>query len=91
VLARALDFEENRPAIAKELAKDDVAFGELIRQILDHDDIPQQPSIEVTTDDLLAILRAMVDAAGERGEVHRAALESRVGRAVFGYLGIVDR
>ncbi|MGF7132180.1 AcrR family transcriptional regulator [Paraburkholderia sp. EB58] len=91
VLARALDFEENRPAIAKELAKDNAAFGELIRQILDHDDIPQQPSTEVATDDLLAILRAMVDAAGERGEVDRAALESRVGRALLGYLGIVDR
>ena len=83
VLARALDFEENRPAIAKELAKDNAAFGELIRQILAHDDIPQQPNTEVATDDLLAILRAMVDAAGERGEVDRGALESRVGRALI--------
>src|ERR1700679_1583255 len=39
VLARALDFEENRPAIAKELATGKAAFGELLRQILAHDDI----------------------------------------------------
>jgi AcrR family transcriptional regulator len=91
LLARALDFEENRPAIAKELATGTAAFGELIQQILAHDDIPPQPNIEVATDDLLAILRAMVDAAGERGEVDRGALETRVGRTLFGYLGIVDR
>jgi AcrR family transcriptional regulator len=91
LLARALDFEENRPAISKELATCKAPFGELVRQILAHDDIPPQPDIEIAIDDLVAILRAMVDAAGERGEVNRGALESRVGRALFGYLGIVDR
>jgi len=90
-LARALDFEKTRPVIAKELAACKVGFDALIRRILAHDDIPPQPGIEIATDDLLAILRAMVDAAGERGEVDRGALESRVGRALFGYLGIADR
>jgi AcrR family transcriptional regulator len=90
-LARALDFEENRPAIANELVALKTAFGELMRQILLHEDIPPQLSSEVATDDLLAILRAIVDGAGERGEVDRGALESRVGRALFGYLGIVDQ
>ncbi|MFM0637548.1 TetR/AcrR family transcriptional regulator [Paraburkholderia metrosideri] len=90
-LARALDFEENRPAIANALVALKTAFGELMRQILLHEDIPPQLSIEVATDDLLAILRAIVDGAGERGEVDRGALESRVGRALFGYLGITDQ
>jgi AcrR family transcriptional regulator len=91
VLARALDFEENRPAIAKELAKGKGAFAELIQQILAHDDIPPQPNTEIAVDDLLAIVRALTDAAGERGEVDRVALEARIGRALFGYLGIADR
>jgi AcrR family transcriptional regulator len=89
-LARALDFEENRPAIANELAASKAAFREVIRQILVRKDIPPQLNIETTTDDLVAVLRAIVDAAGERGESDRGDLESRVSRALFGYLGIVD-
>jgi AcrR family transcriptional regulator len=89
-LARALDFEENRPAIANELATSTAALREVIRQILAREDIPPQPNMETTTDDLFAVIRAIVDAAGERGESDRADLESRVSRALFGYLGIVD-
>ena len=90
-LARALDFEENRPVIANELAASKAAFHEVIRQILTREDIPSQPKMETATDDLVVILRAIVDAAGERGESDRRDLESRVGRALFGYLGIVER
>jgi AcrR family transcriptional regulator len=90
-LARALDFEENRPVIANELAASKAAFHEVIRQILTREDIPPQPKMETATDDLVVILRAIVDAAGERGESDRRDLESRVGRALFGYLGIVER
>ncbi|AIY40906.1 transcriptional regulator [Collimonas arenae] len=90
-LARLLDFEENRPPIAKELAPFITAMSELIQQLLAHEDIPPQPNIEIAAGDLIAIVRAIVDAAGERGEVDREALEFRVGRALFGYLGIVDR
>jgi AcrR family transcriptional regulator len=89
-LARALDFEENRPAIANELATSTAALREVIRQILAREDIPPQRNMETTTDDLFAVIRAIVDAAGERGESDRTDLESRVGRALFGYLGIVD-
>ncbi|MEW6347381.1 MAG: TetR/AcrR family transcriptional regulator [Pseudomonadota bacterium] len=90
-LARALDFEEGRPAIARELATSKAAFGEVIRQILVRDDIPPQPDMETSTEDLVAVIRAIVDGAGERGESDRGDLERRVGRALFGYLGIVDR
>jgi AcrR family transcriptional regulator len=89
-LARVLDFEENRPAIAKELARSKAAFRAVIEQILARDDIPPQPDMQIATDDLVAIVRAIVDGAGERGETDRAALERRVGRALWGYLGIVD-
>ncbi|WP_028218689.1 TetR/AcrR family transcriptional regulator [Paraburkholderia oxyphila] len=87
-LARALDFEEGRPAIAKELATSSVAFHGLVQQILSRSDIPPQASMEIATDDVLALVRALTDAAGERGEVRRGALEQRVERALFGYLGI---
>ena len=89
-LARALDFEEGRPAIAKELATAHAAFHGLMREILSRSDIPPQDNIEIATDDVLAILRALTDAAGERGEVRRSPLEHRVSRALSGYLGIVD-
>jgi AcrR family transcriptional regulator len=90
-LARLLDFEEGRPAIAKELAPFITAMSGLIRQILAHEDIPPQPDDEIAADDIIAIVRALVDAAGYRGEADRADLECRVRRAVFGYLGIADR
>ncbi len=91
ILARLLDFEEGRPPIAKELTQSTAAFRELIRQILTRGDLPLQPEIEIAVDDLFTIIRAMVDAAGDRGEVNREDLEQRVGRALFGYLGILQR
>ncbi|PRF32635.1 TetR family transcriptional regulator [Burkholderia multivorans] len=91
ILARLLDFEEGRPPIAKELRQSTAAFRELIRQILTRSDLPPQPEIEIAVDDLFTIVRAMVDAAGDRGEVNREDLEQRVSRALFGYLGIVQR
>lgn len=91
VLARALDFEENRPTIAKELITSKAGFRDVIRQILARDDIPPQSNMRTTTDDLEAIIRAIVDGAGERGDSDRGDLERRVGCALFGYLGIVDR
>lgn len=87
-LARALDFEEGRPAIAKELATGKAAFHGIVEQILIRGDMPPQDDIDVATDDVLAIVRALVDAAGERGEVDRGALERRVARTLSGYLGM---
>lgn len=89
-LARALDFEENRPAIAKELATSKAAFHEVIRQILARDDIPPQANMETTIDDLVAVIRAIIDGAGERGESDRRDLENRVNRTLSGYLGIAN-
>ena len=66
------------------------SFHGLMREILSRSDIPPQDNIEIATDDVLAILRALTDAAGERGEVRRSPLEHRVSRALSGYLGIVD-
>ena len=85
-LARLLDFEEGRPEINRELAPFLDDMHGLIRQLLVHDDIPPQPSVEIASDDIMAIARAMVNAAGERGEVDREALAQRISLALFGYL-----
>lgn len=87
VLARLLDFEENRASVARELAASKSGFPDMIQLLLARGDMPPQPDIEIAADDVGAIIRAIVDAAGERGEADRAALEQRVGRAIFGYLG----
>lgn len=42
---------------------------------------------EVAALDAFAIVKGMVDAAGERGETDPFELKRRVQRAVFGYLG----
>ncbi len=42
--------------------------------------------MEVASNDLAAIVKGLVDAAGQRGETDEAALFARVRRAVFGYL-----
>lgn len=46
------------------------------------------PDAETAARDLSALTRGMVDTAGLFGETDFAALERRVGRAVFGYLGV---
>jgi AcrR family transcriptional regulator len=90
-LARTLDFEETRPAIARELIASKAVFHDVIRQILQRDDIPPQANMITATEDLVAVIRAIVDGAGERGELDLADLRNRVGRTLSGYLGIVDR
>lgn len=87
VLARLLDFEENRAPIARELAASKGGFHDMLLQLLARDDMPPQPDIAIAAGDIGAIIPAITDAAGERGEADRAALEQRVVRAIFGYLG----
>lgn len=49
-------------------------------------ELPVEP--ETAAGDLFALVRGMVDAAGERGERDGEALERRVLRAVHGYRGL---
>jgi len=86
-LVRLLDFEERRPAIARELAPFIVSIGALIAALLRRPDVPPQASLETATDEVMAIVRGLVNAAGEREDLDRDALERRICRAVFGYLG----
>jgi AcrR family transcriptional regulator len=76
-LARALDLEERR-----------LPLHDRDRRVTDAVSLalPDDGSAGVTVEDLLAIIRAVVDAAGQRGETDADALETRVMKAVNGYL-----
>ncbi len=80
-LARLLDFEEARLPLTKEVHHvRDAISAALEAMLINHADTT------TTAQDIIAIVKGMVDAAGERGERDSQALESRVARAVFGYL-----
>ncbi|NYI02474.1 TetR/AcrR family transcriptional regulator [Cupriavidus plantarum] len=82
-LARLLDIEEGRPAIQGEVSKAEIE--QLVLTIVQRA-APAHPKPDVAAGDLLAMIRGMVDAAGERGEQDIHDLEIRLRAAVFGYL-----
>ena len=84
-LARLLDIEELRPEAQAE-TQGVAGFRALMRATLDHADLPQQPDKEIATDDLCALVRTLVDAAGYRLDSDRTGVESRLSGAIFGYL-----
>jgi AcrR family transcriptional regulator len=88
-LARLLDLEETRPALRDEVAASSEAFQVLLVRIVKRAK-PGQMRPEVAAGDLLALIRGLVDAAGERGERDIEDLECRVKAAVFGYLSRID-
>jgi len=87
-LARLLDFEEARLPLdaATQLVRS--KFTAILAEILARPDIPKQPEMAATIEDVAAIIRGMIDAAGERGEHGQEALVARVRRAVLGYLAL---
>lgn len=84
-LARLLDQEEGRPDIRAALDKGH-SFIILMAAILEKASI--QGDTMRAAADLLAIIRGMTDAAGERGERDPADLARRINAAVFGYLSL---
>jgi AcrR family transcriptional regulator len=87
-LARLLDFEEARLPIAPRIQHvADVLHTALI-STLNRPGVRYTGNVEEAAFDVLAIVKGLVDAAGEREETDAAHLEDRVRRAVYGYLGI---
>ncbi|HEV2677937.1 MAG TPA: TetR/AcrR family transcriptional regulator [Aliidongia sp.] len=87
VLAVLLDFEERRLPLG---ARDERVADQIHRMLIDTlaaEGLPATGDRTVAAQDLLAITRGMIDAAGERGEIDAHDLERRVARALFGYLG----
>jgi AcrR family transcriptional regulator len=87
-LARLLDFEEARlPSdVGTQLVRS--RFTAILAEILARPDLPKQPDMAAAVGDVAAIIRGMIDAAGERGEHRQDALAARVRRAVLGYLSM---
>jgi AcrR family transcriptional regulator len=89
VLARLLDVEESRPGLRKEMAASDT-FQSLLVTIIERAK-PGQKRPEVAAGDMLAMIRGIVDAAGERREKDIGYLERRVRAALFGYLSKIGK
>jgi AcrR family transcriptional regulator len=87
-LARLLDFEEARLPLDAGTQVVRTRFMAILGDILGRPDLPRQSDISAATADVAAIIRGMIDSAGERGEVGQAALVARVRRAVLGYLSM---
>ena len=84
-LGRLLDIEESRPAFRQQVTSS-AMFQSLLVMVMERKDMPPQKHADVAVGDILALIRGMVDAAGERGETDAADLKRRVKAAVFGYL-----
>jgi AcrR family transcriptional regulator len=87
-LAKLLDIEEGRPGFRGEAA--DPEREELFVTVVKRA-IPRHEHPDVAAGDLFAMVRGMVDMAGERGETDIAGLEQRVRAAVFGYLSKIGK
>ncbi len=85
-LARLLDFEEARLPFDAEIQRVGEQFRAITTGMLARPDIPHQPDMAQAAGDVAAIIKGMIDAAGERGEREQHKLVLRVERAVFGYL-----
>jgi AcrR family transcriptional regulator len=89
-LARLLDFEEARLPLDADTQLVRAKIVTLLADILSRPGLPRQSDMPSATGDVLAIIRGMLDAAGERGEEGQAPLIVRVRRAVLGYLSMPD-
>ena len=85
-----LDFEEARLPLDAATEAVKRRFFELTRTTLLRPDLPPQADIDVASRDVVAIIKGMVDSAGEHGETNRYQLALRVKRAVLGYLHSLD-
>lgn len=85
-LARLLDLEEARLPFDPETRRVLDRLRTILLDVLAREDIGRQRDPDVAAQDVLAIIRGMVDAAGERGETDQPGLARRVCRAVYGYL-----
>lgn len=85
-LARLLDFEEARLPFDLETRSVRARYADILFQILGRVDVPTHTDLAIATNDIVAIIRGLVDASGERGEADEKALAERVQRAVLGYL-----
>lgn len=85
-LARLLDFEEARLPFDPDTQRVGERVYSSVVAILGKANLPVQPDGPAAARDLVAIIKGMIDAAGQHGESDQAGLATRVRRAAFGYL-----
>ena len=85
-LARLLDFEEARLPLDADTKQVGARFQATVERLLRRPDLPPQPKLTVAARDIMAIIRGMIDTAGEHGETDQRSLVIRVEKAVLGYL-----
>jgi AcrR family transcriptional regulator len=85
-LARLLDIEEHRLPLGPQNDEVGHSIVSFITALLDRPNAPPVADKRIAATDVLAIVKGMVDAAGQRGETDASSLEVRVRRAVNGYL-----
>ncbi|WNG48174.1 TetR/AcrR family transcriptional regulator [Archangium minus] len=85
-LARLLDVEERRLPVGEEVQRIGEQLALTVQRCLDAPDMAGTFRAPFVASDLLAIVKGLVDSAGDRGEHDDVLLAARVSRAVFGYL-----
>jgi AcrR family transcriptional regulator len=85
-LARLLDYEEARMPQDVDVCEAKNQFRGLLLVALERADLPRQSYPATAAQDVMAIIKGMVDTAGEHGETNQQWLAERVERAVCGYV-----
>ncbi len=85
-LARLIDVAEKREAFKSQVSGTTSRLQGLMEEMLALSDAPKVPNRSIAASDLLALMRGLIDAAGEREEGESNELLQRTEGAVWGYL-----
>jgi AcrR family transcriptional regulator len=85
-LARIIDFEEERLPLGASNQRLADILQQIMLDALAHHDAPAVAERSQAARDVLALMRGMIDGAGQRGETDAVNLRARVEVAVRGYL-----
>lgn len=85
-LARLIDIAEKRDLFLEQVRGTARRLQTVLEAILSLNDAPRVSDRAVAAEDLLALTRSLIDAAGDRGEGESDKLMRRVEGAVWGYL-----
>jgi hypothetical protein len=85
-LAFLIDIAEKREIFNHQVSRTVSRLHAVMANILALSDAPKVPDKSIAAADLLAIIRALIDAAGERGEGESELLLRRTESAIWGYL-----
>jgi len=85
-LARLIDIAEKREIFDHQVSGTVSRLHAVMANILALPDAPTVPDKTIAASDLLAIIRALIDTAGERGEGESEQLLRRTESAIWGYL-----